>query len=210
MSEKELRDILFQKLKDIVKSPYLIETEVPVPYKHIYIPTDGETKLEIWCFKQDITIYKILFDKTVKQKDSKVMKEAKTLIEVVLEKDSGQNSHHAGLPFVILELKKGQPNTHEILTYSQKAEMIKTIFPYCQFLFLILGDVSARSYRHGINFDQVISLKNPNDDDEIKGLKKILKEHFNIAKTRLKQLTETNRKRKIKSKGAANPSLPKT
>lgn len=198
MTENELRDILIEKLKDVVKAPYLIDTEVPVPYKHIYIPTDGLTKLELWCFKQDITIYKVLFDKTVKQKDSKIKKDNDTLIEVVLEKDSGQNSHHAGLPFVILELKKGQPNTHEILTYSQKAEMIKTIFPYCQFLFLILGDVSARTYRHGINFDEVISLKDPNDKAEIEILKKTLKKHFDIAKTRLKQLTETNHKRKDK------------
>lgn len=198
MTENELRDILIEKLKGIVKSPYLIDTEVPVPYKHIYIPTDGLTKLELWCFKQDITIYKILFDKTVKQKDSKITKDNNTLIEVVLEKDSGQNSHHAGLPFVILELKKGQPNTHEILTYSQKAEMIKTIFPYCQFLFLILGDVSARTYRHGINFDEVISLKDPNNITEIENLKRTLTKHFDIAKTRLKQLTETNHKRNDK------------
>ncbi len=198
MTENELRDILIEKLNNVVDAPYLIDTEVPIPYKHIYIPTDGLTKLELWCFKQDITIYKVLFDKTVKQKESKITKDNDTLIEVVLEKDSGQNSHHAGLPFVILELKKGQPNTHEILTYSQKAEMIKTIFPYCQFLFLILGDVSARTYRHGINFDEVISLKDPNDKAEIEILKKTLKKHFDIAKTRLKQLTETNHKRKDK------------
>lgn len=196
MNETELRDILIKKLKGIVKQPFLIDTEVPVPYKHIYIPTDDKTKLELWCFKQDITIYKILFDKTVKQKDSKITKDGDTLIDIVLEKDSGQNSHHAGLPFVILELKKGQPNTHEILTYSQKAEMIKTIFPYCQFLFLIQGNVSARTYRHGINFDEVISLQDLNDAEEIKNLKDTLLKHFKIAKTRLKQLTENNYKRK--------------
>ncbi|NLJ06951.1 MAG: hypothetical protein GX437_04695 [Sphingobacteriales bacterium] len=198
MNETELRDILIKKLKGIVKQPFLIDTEVPVPYKHIYIPTDDKTKLELWCFKQDITIYKILFDKTVKQKDSKITKDGDTLIDIVLEKDSGQNSHHAGLPFVILELKKGQPNTHEILTYSQKAEMIKTIFPYCQFLFLILGNVSARTYRHGINFDTVISLQDVNNDEEIKNLKKTLLKHFKIATTRLKQLTENNYKKKSK------------
>lgn len=199
MNETELRDILISKLKGIAKQPFLIDTEVPVPYKHIYIPTDDKTKLELWCFKQDITIYKILFDKTVRQKDSKITKEGATLIDIILEKDSGQNSHHAGLPFVILELKKRQPNTHEILTYSQKAEMIKTIFPYCQFLFLIQGDVSARTYRHGINFDAVISLQDVNDDEEIKNLKETVIKHFNIATTRLKQLTENNYKKKPKN-----------
>lgn len=198
MTEIELRDNLILQLKDIVSEPYLIDTEVPIPYKHIYIPKNGLTKLEIWCFKQDITIYKSLFDKTVGQKESEITKNGEALIEVVLEKDSGQNSHHAGLPFVILELKKGQPNTHEILTYSQKAEMIKTIFPYCQFLFLILGKISARTYRHGINFDEVISLEDANNQDEIEGLKKTLLRHFEIATKNLEKLTETNYKTKTK------------
>src|SRR5260221_2291649 len=151
MKETEIRDKLIDKLKDLVSEPYLIETEVPIPYKHIYIPTEERNKLEIWCFKQDIVIYKKLFDKTVKQSESKITKGKETIVDIILEKDSGQNSHHLGLPFVILELKKHQPNTHEILTYSQKAEMIKTIFPYCQFLFLIYGGIAARTYRHGIN-----------------------------------------------------------
>jgi len=198
MTETELRDNLILQLKDIVSEPYLIDTEVPIPYKHIYIPKNGLTKLEIWCFKQDITIYKSLFDKTVGQKECEITKNGETLIEVVLEKDSGQNTHNAGLPFVILELKKGQPNTHEILTYSQKAEMIKTIFPYCQFLFLILGKVSARTYRHGINFDEVISLEDANNKDEIEKLKETLLKHFEIATKNLNKLTETNYKTKNK------------
>lgn len=197
MTETELRDYLINQLDNLVEHPYLIETEVPVPYKHIYIPTENNTKLELWCFKQDITIHKILFDKSVKQKESRITKNGDTLIEVILEKDSGQNSHHAGLPFVILELKKGQPNTHEILTYSQKAEMIKTIFPYCQFLFLILGNISARTYRHGINFDEIISLKDPYNPDEIEVLKTMLLKHFDIAKHKLDKLTGTNHKRKV-------------
>jgi len=147
ITENELRDRLIDELKNIVSEPYYIDTEVPIPYKHIYIPTENLTKLELWCFKQDITIYKILFDKSVKQKESTITKSNINLIDVILEKDSHQNSHHVGLPFVIVELKREQPNTHEILTYSQKAEMIKTIFPYCQFLFLIYGDISARTYR---------------------------------------------------------------
>jgi len=200
MNETEIRDKLIEKLKDIVSDPYLIETEVPIPYKHIYIPTGEKTKLEIWCFKQDIVIYKKLFDKTVKQSESKITKGTETIVDVILEKDSGQNSHHLGLPFVILELKKNQPNTHEILTYSQKAEMIKTIFPYCQFLFLIYGDIAARTYRHGINFDEIISLKNINDKNEINGLRDTLLKHFDIAKTSLATLTERKVKKKKEKK----------
>lgn len=136
ISEKELSNLLIKQLQNIVEEPYKIEQEVLVPYKHIYIPADKRTRLELWCFSQDITIYKTLFDKSIKHKDSKITKDKETIIDIILEKDQGQNKQHVGLPFVILELKKKQPNTHEILTYSQKAEMIKTIFPYCQFLLL--------------------------------------------------------------------------
>ncbi|SRR6266536_143273 len=196
LSELQLRNKLMKQLVNIVRRPYEIDTEVPIPYKHIYIPTDDKTKLELWCFKQDITIYKTLFDKTVKQKESKIMKDKDTIIEVILEKDSSQNSHHVGLPFVIIELKKGQPNTHEILTYSQKAEMIKTIFPYCQFLFLIQGNISPRTYRHGINFDEIISIQDAENEQEIKNLIATIKKHFEIAKNKLKNLTATNQKKK--------------
>ena len=200
MTETEIRDKLIDKLKDIVGPPYLIETEVPIPYKHIYIPADDKNKVEIWCFKQDIVIYKKLFDKTVKQSESKITKGTETIIDVILEKDSGQNSHHVGLPFVIIELKREQPNTHEILTYSQKAEMIKTIFPYCQFLFLIYGTIAARTYRHGINFDEIISLTNIDDKNEIKRLRETILKHFDIATTSLTTLTGRNKKEKKEKK----------
>jgi len=58
LTEKELNDTLMKHLKGIVEEPYNIEPEVLVPYKHIYIPTDKNTRLEVWCFSQDITIYK--------------------------------------------------------------------------------------------------------------------------------------------------------
>jgi len=197
MKESELRDILLKKLSGVVNEPYHIDTEVPVPYKHIYIPvsqlgTPDKVKLELWCFKQDIAIYKILFDKSVKQKESKITKNETEIVDVVLEKDSGQNSHHVGLPFVIIELKKEQPNTHEILTYSQKAEMIKTSFPYCRFLFLIFGKISARTYRHGIHFDEIISIKDIHDEGEIENLKEIIKKHFETALKDLERLTPSN------------------
>jgi len=197
LTETELRDKLKELLSGVVKPPYFIDTEVPIPYKHIYIPTDNKTKLELWCFKQDITIFKILFEKNIKQKDTCISNGNDILIELILEKDSSQNSHPVGLPLVILELKKSQPNTHEILTYSQKAEMIKTIFPYCQFLFLIQGNIAARTYRHGINFDEIISLKNVNDDQEIKNLKATLKKHFDIATKKINLLKETKHKKKV-------------
>ncbi|KAA6312423.1 hypothetical protein EZS27_036643 [termite gut metagenome] len=130
------------------------------------------------------------------QKESCITKEGKEIVNVILKKDSSQNSKDVGLPFVILELKKKQPNTHDILTYSQKSEMIKTIFPFCQFLFLILGDISPGTYRHGINFNEIISLKDMTDRQEINRLKDLLQKHFLISIENLRRLTETNNKRR--------------
>jgi len=201
MNESEIKKRLFKEFQKLDIKPFIIDTEMPIPYKHIYLPAeDGDTKLELWCFKQDITIYKVLFDKSVKYKDSSIVdKQKNVLIDIVLEKDNAQNSHDVGLPFVILELKKSQPNTHEILTYSQKAEMIKTIFPYCQFLFLVYGKVSARTYRHGINFDEIISLEDINDKNEIAKIGRILLKHLKIAQSKLDKLNQKNnpKKRKI-------------
>ena len=190
MKETELRDYLEQQFQNIVKAPYLLGSEVPIPYKHIYIPSELMTKLEIWCFKQDIIIYQNLYDKTIGYKDARITYNKKEHIEIVLEKDSHQKSHHVGLPYVILELKVGQPDSHQIITYSQKAQMIKTIFPYCQFLFLVhpKKKIAARTYRHGLNFDEIITLKNPRDKAEINALRKCLVKHFKIALASLSKL----------------------
>jgi len=197
MNEAEIKKKLFERFKKLEIKPFRIDTEVPIPYKHIYLPMENRIKLELWCFKQDITIYQVLYDKSVKYKESCIIdKDKNPLIDIVLEKDSGQNSHDVGLPFVILELKKSQPNTHEILTYSQKAEMIKTIFPYCQFLFLVYGKISARTYRHGISFDEIISLENIDDEKEIAKIGEILQKHLKIAQNKLSELNQTNNLKK--------------
>jgi hypothetical protein len=183
--QKALFEILKKQLENSLADQYLIDKEVPIPYKHIYLPPQSPkktTKLELWCFSGDIVIYKILFDESIKRGDSKIMNTDGTKIDIILEKGNGGNSSHVGLPFVILELKYGQPTTDVVLAYSKKAEMIKTIFPYCQYLFLIYGKIDPRTYRLGVNFDEIISLNDINDDAEIRKLKKTIKEHFKIAK----------------------------
>jgi len=70
--------------------------------------------------------------------------------------------------------------------------MIKTIFPYCQFLFLVYGKISARTYRHGISFDEIISLENIDDEKEIAKIGEILQKHLKIAQNKLSELNQTN------------------
>ena len=187
MNEADLRNILLEKMQSFNSSTLLIDKEVPIPYKHIYLPNKNH-KLEIWCFKQDIVIYEKLFDKNVKYRDAKILANGVELVNIVLEKDSAQNSHHVGLPYVIIETKHNQPNTHEILTYSQKVQMIKTIFPYCRFVFLIFGNISPRTYRHGLYFDKIVNIKNVYDEVEINAFIKLVKELLKEVKEDINKL----------------------
>jgi hypothetical protein len=91
-------------------------------------------------------------------------------VEIVPHWDhKGHKDHNeAGIPFVILELKDGQPGTDNVLAYSQKAEMIKSIFPYCRYMLLIQGKIGARTYRLGTVFDKILELPDENLEAEIK------------------------------------------
>ena len=175
MTEADIRDMLLESLRGVVRPPFAIGKEVPVPYKHIYIPPirrGCRPRLEVWCFKQDIVVYRPLLDKSVGHRQACIAKAGLPLVDVVLEKDNAQNTHDVGLPYVIIEVKKQTPNSHEVLAYSQKAQMIKTIFPYCAFLFLVVGRIAARTYRHGVGFDRVLALKDMTDVRGVRDLRR--------------------------------------
>jgi len=156
--ENKNRDYLFDKLKDnaeIASHGCLIGKEIPVPYKNIYIPV--RNTLEIWCFKQDICIYKKLFDKTVDFKNISLTEGKETLLKVELQ--NIVNGDDVGMPFVIVETKMANTNTHELLASSEKIKMIKTIFPYCKGFLLVFGNpIPPRVYRLCSGFDEILFL----------------------------------------------------
>ena len=141
------------------------------------------------CFKQDIVFFKPLIDKTVSYRGANIQANGQPLIRIKLEKDNAQNTKHVGMPFLIIETKNGQPNTHDILTYVQKVEMIKTIFPYCKFMFCIYGPISPRTYRHGLNFDRIVSIKNVNDENEIGKFKELCMHLIQKAEKTLQKIS---------------------
>lgn len=185
-TEKENRDYLIKELNkelnDLIKQGLMLEAEVPVPYKHIYLPTEIIKTLEIWCFKQDICLFSELFQKDIKYRDASIVNiksHDEELLKIKLEKDSSQNSHHVGMPYVIIETKMGgNINTHELLAYSEKVQMIKTIFPYTQYTLLFFGKPPSRVYRHGVNFDRIDYIDDLSDDS-IKKISIILKKLYN-------------------------------
>lgn len=180
MNERKLRSILLNNLQEFNVGKLIIGEEVPVPYKHIYLPNtapDATPELELWCFKQDIAIYEKLYDRSIGYKDAKITATSNTSIQIRLEKDNAQNTNDVGLPHVIIEIKRKQPNTHEILAYSQKIQMIKTIFPYCRFIFLIFGKISPRTYRLGLYyFDKIETITHINNIKEINRFKVMIKQ----------------------------------
>jgi hypothetical protein len=157
-NENENRNYIFDNLKnnaEIAEMKCLIGKEIPVPYKNIYIPV--RNSLEIWCFKQDICIYHKLFDKTIDFKSIAVTTNNKPLLKVDLE--GVKNEENIGMPFVIIETKMANTNTHELLASSEKAKMIKTIFPYCKIFLLVFGNpIPPRVYRLCSGFDEILFL----------------------------------------------------
>jgi hypothetical protein len=190
-TEKDFRGLV-SKWVNSIKMDYEKGEEVPVPYRHIYIPDGQKTTLEIWCFKQDIAIYKPLFDKTAPSEGTKINAGNKREIQIKLERGGAEKEKDIGSPYVIIETKKKQPITHEILAYSEKAKMIKSIFPYCKFVFCIYGKIEPRTYRHGIGFDRIVSIKNTRkNSQDMRDFKKQITELIREAKKDLKKISKS-------------------
>jgi hypothetical protein len=178
--ERTNRDFLFDKLKDnaeIAASHCLTGKETPGPYKHIYIPV--KKSLEIWCFKQDICIYQKLFDKSIDFRNIAVTTDEEIHLKVDLE--GAVNNEDIGMPFVIIETKMANTNTHELLASSEKTKMIKTIFPYCKSFLLVFGSSPPpRVYRLCSGFDEILFL-DKRDGEMLKHKIKKITEAVNMA-----------------------------
>ncbi|MCL2793200.1 MAG: hypothetical protein FWD87_08915 [Spirochaetaceae bacterium] len=169
--EKENRDHLLNLIDQEVKikvigdnlfSKLFVGKEIPVPYRHIYMPHRRE--LEIWCFKQDICIYEKLFDKSVGYKEAFITA-GNEKMQIRLEKSNVQNTENVGMPLTIVETKMAKNiDTHILLAYSEKVNMIKSIFPFCSAFLLIFGQYPAIAYRQIYAFDDIICLENLGED----------------------------------------------
>ena len=177
-TESENRDLFLEKLTENFSenkdyNACLIGKEIPVPYRHIYFPVQNE--LEICCFKQDICIYQILFDKSIKHKEAQITSVAGDKILTVVLNKNAQKKQDIGLPFVTIETKmSGMKNTNELLSCSEKIKMIKTIFPYCKSYLLCFGNLNRNVYRLCSGFDEIFFLENFKDEETARIIKTIL------------------------------------
>ena len=172
-NENENRDYLFSKLNgnpELTSKNYLMGKEISVPYKQIYIPV--RKSLEIWCFKQDICVYHKLFDESIDGNNIFLNSEGKNIIKVILERNGGKGD--VGMPFLIMETKMANADTHSLLAASEKIKMIKTIFPYCKAFLLIFGSPLPRAFRHCLDFDEISYIVDLNDESCNGIIKKII------------------------------------
>jgi hypothetical protein len=175
-TEADNRDYVLAKVQEKIKDEYLIGKEISVPYRQIYIPKEKNVELEIWCFKQDICIYKTLYEKSVKSRNVLINYNDDKVIKVKLENVNDKSD--VALPLLIIETKMAEKvNTHELLVYSQKVQMIKTIFPYCKYVLLLFGKPRKSVYLHGLNFDRIIGIEELSEN-ELKHLHKIINDEL--------------------------------
>jgi hypothetical protein len=163
MTEKRFRNALLKRLpkpSDALRS----DKEVPVPYSIVCTKKRKECTVRIWCFAQDIVYYKPLFYPDFREAAVSVQR-GSSLVHLKIERGNAGRKKEVGIPFLIIETKKSQPTTHEIIAYSEKARLIKTIFPYCKYVLCIRGSVAPRSYHHGADFDEVLGVCLSNKSD---------------------------------------------
>jgi len=178
--EKENRDYLFNKLMNNTKTMennYFIGKEIPVPYKHIYMPV--RNSLEISCYKQDICIYQKLYDKNIGSNKITINTGGENIIDVVIGKNASQEKD-IGMPFVIVEAKMEKVKTEDLIVASEKTKMIKSIFPYCRAFLLIFGNPHARIFRHCLGFDDILIMQDLSDNSCENIIKRII-DGFNIG-----------------------------
>jgi hypothetical protein len=66
----------------------------------------------------------------------------------------------ASLPLVVIELKSGSFTTHDVITYSWKAQRHKQVYPYLRYGFVVVGlaALGRRFVTHNEGFDFAVAL----------------------------------------------------
>ena len=103
-----------------------------------------------------------------------------------------------GLPLVVIEIKYGGFTTHDVLTYSIKAQRHKEIYPYLRYGLVVGGEnkIYNRFFTHNIGFDFAYAFSNI-DYFSIKELTEIIKQQIENAHLLLDVLKNKNQAKKF-------------
>ncbi len=101
-------------------------------------------------------------------------------------------------PRVIVEAKITSVSTHDAITYSTKAAAHRSVYPYLRYG-VMLGKrgklpLPGRLYRHGSQFDFMISFRSFRpSDDEMQSFLKLLRSEVHASRTMEKLLFESRK-----------------
>ena len=153
-NEDQWRDDLIELLQ--VKFPNLIIERKNI-LKDVFLKKNKnkEFELQLGFFEQDIVIYR--------KNDLLNIKDLNASKSLKIHNNNGVEKNTLIIPSIIIELKYDGVNTHGLITYSNIASDIKSIFPNCKYLFVLRynsGSSDNKFLRNGKNFDNILYFQN--------------------------------------------------
>ena len=115
----------------------------------------NEFELQLGFFDQDIVIYN--------KEDLMDIEDLRNSKSIKIHNNNSNQKNTLIIPSIIIELKYDGVNTHGIITYSNIASDIKSIFPKCKYIFALRynsGSSDNKFLRNGKNFDNIIYFEN--------------------------------------------------
>ena len=115
----------------------------------------NEFELQLGFFDQDIVIYH--------KDDLMNIEDLRNSKSIKIHNNNSNQKNTLIIPSIIIELKYDGVNTHGIITYSNIASDIKSIFPKCKYVFALRynsGSSDNKFLRNGKNFDNIIYFEN--------------------------------------------------
>ena len=106
-------------------------------------------------------------------------------VDLLISGITSNNSENKdiSLPLVVIEVKYERLSTHDVLTYSTKAQKHKEIYPYLRYGLVIGGvnKIPKRFFTHNIGFDFAYALNSIDDSNSVKDLANIVKQQVESA-----------------------------
>lgn len=148
---KDLIKVITEELKSEFPNVTIFKGKV---LKDIFLYNDEEFgySLQLGFVDQDI----VIFDQTMDISDFKNVKN-------IFLHNIKENKESLVIPKIICELKYDGITSHGLITYSNYAADIKSIFPQCKYLLVLRhqkGSSANKLFRHGRFFDKIIFFSN--------------------------------------------------
>lgn len=149
---KDLIDAISKEIKSEFPNATIFKGKV---LKDIFLHKNSNLNYQIQFgfVDQDIVIY----DETMDVSD------LKDVNNIFLHNNNVDNRYRIVIPKIICELKYDGITSHGLITYSNYAADIKSIFPECKYLLALRYKKSSsenKLFRHGKHFDKIIFFDN--------------------------------------------------